>query len=241
MADPLTDTSLAFHPQEDYEILTRKDISDCVRQAVMLRLTEKCILGHAQMVAKHTRETLEQAAASGADIVVEMSMREEGEEEEEGSSNECAETECKVRSSGGEASNGSNQLRFMAGGGIEGKALVEKGKEEEEEEEGRETLNSCEKDQDASVGIVEETNHEESPQLHKEAVTDDRVRLTQTAEEEGGPKEREKGSCEETPTLTLVSGDSRKELETDEAASEPEDGLCTQTDPPSQDSLHQAS
>lgn len=202
----------------------------------MLRLTEKCILGHAQMVAKQTRETLEQAAASGADIVVEMSMREE---EEEGSSNECAETECKVRSSGGEGSNGSNQLKFTAGGGIEGKALVGKGKEEEEEEEGRETLNSCEKDQDASVDIVEGTNHEESPQLHKEADMDDRVRLTQTAEEERGPKEIEKGSCEETPTLVL--GNSRGELETDEAGSDPKNRLCTQTAPPSQDSLHQAS
>ena len=108
---------------------------------------------------------------------------------------------------------------------------------EQQEEEGRETLNSCEKDGDA---VVEKTNQEDSSPLHKEAALEDRVRNTQIAEERG-PVENsceEKRFCEETPTG--VSEDSNGKLVTDEAGSGPEDSLCTQTVPTSQDSLHQA-
>ena len=56
-------------------------------------------------------------------------MREEGEEEEEeGSNDECTETECKAGDiRRGTGIPGSDQLGFMAGDGVEDKALAETG------------------------------------------------------------------------------------------------------------------
>ena len=174
----------------DYELLARKDISDRARQAVTLTLAEKCILAHAQMVASHTRQTLEHAAASGADIVVEMAMseeeegEEEGEEEEEeekvdGFSDQCAETTCKTREEGESAD--SKQPDSTAEVVVES---AEKRKEEGGEEE--ETASSCKNVGDR--GRIDERLSEDSSELQEEGDLEGRRQVVmdeQRSEENG--------------------------------------------------------
>ena len=175
----------------DYELLARKDISDRARQAVTLTLAEKCILAHAQMVASHTRQTLEHAAASGADIVVEMAMseeeegEEEGEEEEEeeekvdGFSDQCAETTCKTREEGESAD--SKQPDSTAEVVVES---AEKRKEEGGEEE--ETASSCKNVGDR--GSIDERLSEDSCELQEEGDLEGRRQVVmdeQRSEENG--------------------------------------------------------
>jgi len=215
--------------QLDYELLARKDISDCARQAVTLTLAEKCILAHAQMVASHTRQTLEHAAASGADIVVEMAMSEEeegeeGEEEEEeekvdGFSDQCAETTCKTREEGGSADG--KQPDSTAEVVVE-KRKAEGGEEEEEEE----TASSCKNIGDGVVGSIDE-----------ERLSEDSCEL----QEEGGLEGRrqvvvgeQSGENREAPTLEpeeikkrLVTMATDNEVGSSGGVSE---DPCTQTD-----------
>lgn len=225
-----------FHPlQLDYELLARKDISDCARQAVTLTLAEKCILAHAQMVASHTRQTLEHAAASGTDIVVEMTLSEEEEGEEEGEeekendfSDQCAETTCKTREEGGESAD-SKQPGSMA------EVAVEKAEEGKEEggEVGEETVNSCNNVEDRVVGSFDVTDpklSDDSSQLQEEAGLEGRGQVVLDEQES-----RENG---EVPTL--MPEDSRELLvtmATDKAVDHPgsvSGELCTQTDSASQ-------
>ena len=226
-----------LHPlQLDYELLARKDISDCARQAVTLTLAEKCILAHAQMVASHTRQTLEHAAASGADIVVEMTLSEEEEGEEEGEEekedgfgDQCAETTtCKTREEGGESADSEQP-------GSTAEVAVEKAEEGKEEggEVGEETVNSCNNVEDRVVGSFDVTDpklSDDSSQLQEEAGLEGRGQVV--------PDEQKNGENGEVPTLMpedsrelLVTMATDKEVDHPESVSE---GLCTQTDSASQ-------
>ena len=214
----------------DYELLARKDISDCARQAVTLTLAEKCILAHAQMVASHTRQTLEHAAASGADIVVEMAMSEEeegeeGEEEEEeekvdGFSDQCAETTCKTREEGGSADG--KQPDSTA------EVVVEKRKEEggEEEEEEEETASSCKNVGDGVVGSIDEERlSEDSCELQEEGGLEGRRQVV-VGEQSGENGEAPTLEPEETKKL-LVTMATDNEVGSSGGVSE---DPCTQTD-----------
>lgn len=221
---------LSLHPlQLDYELLARKDISDCARQAVTLTLAEKCILAHAQMVASHTRQTLEHAAASGADIVVEMAMSEEeegeeGEEEEEeeekvdGFSDQCAETTCKTREEGGSADG--KQPDSTA------EVVVEKRKEEGGEEEEEETASSCKNIGDGVVGSIDEERlSEDSSELQEEGGLEGRRQVV-VSEQSGENGEAPTLELEETKKL-LVTMATDNEVGSSGGVSE---DPCTQTD-----------
>ena len=219
----------------DYELLARKDISDRARQAVTLTLAEKCILAHAQMVASHTRQTLEHAAASGADIVVEMAMSEEEEGEEEGEekeeeeeeeekvdgfSDQCAETTCKTREEGQSAD--SKQPDSTATEVVVESA--EKRKEEGGEEE--ETASSCKNVGDRVVGSIDERLSEDSSELQEEGDLEGRRQVVMDEQRSGENGEVSRLEPEEARKL-LVTMATDNEVGSSGGVSE---DPCTQTD-----------
>ena len=206
-----------------------------------LTLAEKCILAHAQMVASHTRQTLEHAAASGADIVVEMTMSEEEEEEEEGEeekeedeeekvdgfSDQCAETTCKTREEVGGSADSKQP-------GSTAEVAIEKAEEGKEEggEVGDQTVNSCKNVEDRGVGSFEVTDLK---------LSDDSSQLQEEAGLEGRGQMDEQMSGENGEAPTQVSREPLVTMATDNEVGHPgsvSEELCTQTDPASQNMTH---
>ena len=207
-----------------------------------LTLAEKCILAHAQMVASHTRQTLEHAAASGADIVVEMTMSEEEEGEEEGEeekeedeeekvdgfSDQCAETTCKTREEGGGSADSKQP-------GSTTEVAVEKA--EEGKEEGEETVSSYKNVEDKVVGSFEVTDPKLSDDSSQEgAGLEGRGQVVMDEQRSGKNGEAPMLVPEESKELLVTMATDNEVDHSGGVSEEP----CTQTDPVSQTMNHHA-